>query len=61
MGGNEAQSRTTHYGVTVRQLREIMDCRGPEAVEKISTEFGGINGLCAKLHTSPIEGNYLAI
>ncbi|XP_015794522.1 plasma membrane calcium-transporting ATPase 2 isoform X2 [Tetranychus urticae] len=47
---------TRNYGVTLSQLRELMDCRGPEAVAKIQKDFGGIQGLCHGLHTSPNEG-----
>ena len=58
MGGNEAQSASTRFGVSLQQLRDLMDARGAEAVEKIRNEFGGINGLCSGLHTSANEGRW---
>ncbi|XP_037094678.1 plasma membrane calcium-transporting ATPase 2-like isoform X7 [Pollicipes pollicipes] len=48
--------RPTQYGVTLKQLRELMECRGQEAIERINTEFGGILEICKKLYTSPQDG-----
>jgi hypothetical protein len=33
-----------------------MECRGAEARERIDTEYSGIDGLCRKLRTDPING-----
>ena len=33
-----------------------MEYRGAEAKEKIDTEYGGVNGLCERLHTDPNNG-----
>ncbi|XP_059490443.1 plasma membrane calcium-transporting ATPase 3-like isoform X2 [Neocloeon triangulifer] len=49
------ESEQVQFGVTLKQLRDLMDLKGAEAVEKIQ-EMGGIKALCSKLHTSPIEG-----
>lgn len=38
------------------QLRELMDCRGPEAIGKIQQQFGGVKSLCTKLRAPPNEG-----
>lgn len=48
--------RPAQYGISLKQLRELMEHRGREGVEKIS-ELGGIHELCKKLYTSPNEGN----
>lgn len=48
--------RPARYGVTVPQLQKLMECRGREAVERLSTEFGGVQELCRLLYTSPNEG-----
>ncbi|XP_017062585.1 plasma membrane calcium-transporting ATPase 2 isoform X2 [Drosophila eugracilis] len=47
--------RPAQYGISLKQLRELMEHRGREGVMKIS-EFGGIHELCKKLYTSPNEG-----
>ncbi|XP_017051459.1 plasma membrane calcium-transporting ATPase 2 isoform X2 [Drosophila ficusphila] len=47
--------RPTQYGISLKQLRELMEHRGREGVIKIA-EFGGIHELCKKLYTSPNEG-----
>lgn len=47
--------RPTQYGVTLRQLRELMETRGREGIAKIN-EYGGVPELCKKLYTSPSEG-----
>ncbi len=45
----------TQYGISLKQLKEMMELRGQEAVNRVK-EYGGINGLCKKLLTSPTEG-----
>ncbi|XP_020809978.1 plasma membrane calcium-transporting ATPase 1 isoform X9 [Drosophila serrata] len=47
--------RPAQYGISLKQLRELMEHRGREGVAKIA-EFGGIHELCKKLYTSPNEG-----
>ncbi|XP_060661214.1 LOW QUALITY PROTEIN: plasma membrane calcium-transporting ATPase 2 [Drosophila nasuta] len=47
--------RPAQYGISLKQLRELMEHRGREGVAKIS-EFGGVHELCKKLYTSPNEG-----
>lgn len=47
--------RPAQYGITLKQLRELMEIRGPEGIEKIR-EFGGVQDLCKKLYTSSNEG-----
>ncbi|XP_065370729.1 plasma membrane calcium-transporting ATPase 1 isoform X9 [Calliphora vicina] len=47
--------RPAQYGISLKQLREIMEHRGREGVQKIQ-EFGGIMEICKKLYTSPNEG-----
>ncbi|KAF4531643.1 hypothetical protein B566_EDAN006574 [Ephemera danica] len=43
------------FGITLKQLRELMDFRGNEGVAKLE-ELGGGAELCKKLSTSPTEG-----
>lgn len=47
--------RPAQYGITLKQLRELMEFRGREGITKIS-EFGGVQELCRKLYTSSTEG-----
>lgn len=47
--------RPAQYGISLKQLRELMETRGREGVQKIH-EMGGIQELCKKLYTSPNEG-----
>uniref|UniRef100_A0A1B6DUL5 Calcium-transporting ATPase n=1 Tax=Clastoptera arizonana TaxID=38151 RepID=A0A1B6DUL5_9HEMI len=47
--------RPAQYGISLKQLRELMEHRGREGVTKV-TEFGGVQEICKKLYTSPSEG-----
>ncbi|KAK4018212.1 hypothetical protein OUZ56_000280 [Daphnia magna] len=47
--------RPAQYGVSLKQLREVMELRGREAVEQLR-HYGGVQELCKKLYTSPTEG-----
>uniref|UniRef100_A0A8D0A5S5 Calcium-transporting ATPase n=1 Tax=Sander lucioperca TaxID=283035 RepID=A0A8D0A5S5_SANLU len=44
------------FGVTVMELRELMELRSAEAVNKIQDAHGDVQGICRRLKTSPIEG-----
>lgn len=50
--------RPAQYGISLKQLRELMENRGREGVQKLQ-EFGGVQELCKKLYTSPNEGKNL--
>ncbi|XP_065351523.1 plasma membrane calcium-transporting ATPase 3 isoform X3 [Cloeon dipterum] len=47
--------RPAMYGVTLKQLRELMEHRGREGVAKLE-DFGGVQDICRKLYTSATEG-----
>ncbi|XP_050426565.1 plasma membrane calcium-transporting ATPase 2 isoform X2 [Adelges cooleyi] len=47
--------RPAQYGVTLKNLRELMEHRGPEGITKLN-ELGGVQDVCKKLYTSPSEG-----
>lgn len=47
--------RPAQYGISLKQLREIMEHRGREGIEKIQ-QLGGIQEVCKKLYTSSTEG-----
>lgn len=44
------------FGVTVMDLRGLMELRSGEAVNKIRDTYGDVQGICRRLKTSPIEG-----
>jgi hypothetical protein len=50
----------SQYGVTLKQLRDLMELRGKEGVDKLQ-EYGGAQGLCKKLKTSEAQGTYLSL
>lgn len=50
--------RPAQYGVTLKQLRELMELRGREGVSKING-YGGVQEICKKLYTSPNEGRLI--
>ena len=45
----------SRYGVTLKQLRELMEHRGLEGVAKVS-DLGGNTEIARKLNTSPSAG-----
>ncbi|XP_057374431.1 plasma membrane calcium-transporting ATPase 2-like [Daphnia carinata] len=47
--------RPAQYGISLKQLREVMELRGQEAVEQLR-HYGGVQQLCKKLYTSSTEG-----
>lgn len=47
--------RPAQYGITLKQLRELMEHRGREGVNKLNSH-GGVQEICKKLYTSPSEG-----
>ncbi|XP_041984221.1 plasma membrane calcium-transporting ATPase 2 isoform X8 [Aricia agestis] len=49
------EGRPAQYGVTLRQLRELMESRGAEGLAKINA-LGGPQEICKKLYTSPTDG-----
>ncbi|KAK4337199.1 hypothetical protein RND71_043298 [Anisodus tanguticus] len=56
MVGNERSGSTTSYGITLSELRELMDHKGPDAIEQIKSRYTNVEGLCDLLHTSSNQG-----
>ncbi|KAJ3587052.1 hypothetical protein NHX12_013442, partial [Muraenolepis orangiensis] len=44
------------FGATLDDLRELMELRGPEALQKIQEMYTDTEGLCHRLKTSPTDG-----
>ncbi|PSN47844.1 Plasma membrane calcium-transporting ATPase 2 [Blattella germanica] len=55
LGMATIDGRPAQYGITLKQLRELMETRGREGVSKV-LEYGGVQEVCKKLYTSPSEG-----
>lgn len=44
------------FQVTVKELRELMELRGADALQKIQDSYGDTEGLCQRLQSSPTDG-----
>lgn len=44
------------FGITMEELKALMELRSGEAVSKIEESFGDVQNICRRLKTSPIEG-----
>uniref|UniRef100_A0A668V3B1 Calcium-transporting ATPase n=1 Tax=Oreochromis aureus TaxID=47969 RepID=A0A668V3B1_OREAU len=44
------------FSCSVQELRSLMELRGEEAVTRIQESYSDVNGLCARLRTSPVDG-----
>uniref|UniRef100_A0A8C6ZF62 Calcium-transporting ATPase n=1 Tax=Nothoprocta perdicaria TaxID=30464 RepID=A0A8C6ZF62_NOTPE len=44
------------FGVTLSELRSLMELRATDALHKIQECYGDVNGICSRLKTSPNEG-----
>ncbi|XP_075583330.1 plasma membrane calcium-transporting ATPase 1 isoform X14 [Pelecanus crispus] len=47
------------FGVTLAELRSLMELRATDALHKIQECYGDVHGICTKLKTSPNEGDLL--
>ena len=45
------------FSCSLQELRSLMELRGAESVARIQEQYGDAGGLCARLRTSPVEGN----
>ncbi|XP_057685664.1 plasma membrane calcium-transporting ATPase 3b isoform X2 [Corythoichthys intestinalis] len=56
-GGREDGNRGGgDFGVTLKELRELMELRGGEAMQKIQDSYGDTEGLCQRLQSSTTDG-----
>ncbi|XP_075996867.1 plasma membrane calcium-transporting ATPase 1-like [Genypterus blacodes] len=44
------------FSCSVKELCSLMELRGPEGVKRIQDTYGDVQGLCARLRTSPVDG-----
>ena len=47
------------FSCSLQELRSLMELRGAEALTRIQECYGDVNGLCARLRTSPVDGKYV--
>jgi len=52
-----AAGSAPQFGCSLKELRELMEQRGLDAVARIQQQYGGVLELCRRLYTSPTEGN----
>ncbi|KAM5171263.1 plasma membrane calcium-transporting ATPase 1 isoform 1-T2 [Mantella aurantiaca] len=44
------------FGITLQELRDLMELRSTDALQKIQNCYGDVYGICSRLKTSPHEG-----
>lgn len=49
------------FSCSLQELRSVMELRGEESLARIKESYGDVNGLCARLRTSPIDGKYASV
>uniref|UniRef100_A0A183CRG7 Cation_ATPase_N domain-containing protein n=1 Tax=Globodera pallida TaxID=36090 RepID=A0A183CRG7_GLOPA len=52
----ETSTNARGFDVSQKELCSLMELRGAAALEKIAADYGGHEGLCAKLQTDPVNG-----
>ncbi|KAL0609002.1 Plasma membrane calcium-transporting ATPase 4 [Plecturocebus cupreus] len=50
-----AESHEGDFGCTVMELRKLMELRSRDALTQINVHYGGVQNLCSRLKTSPVE------
>lgn len=44
------------FGCSMVELRNLMELRSAEAVARLNDSYGGVQNVCKRLKTSPVEG-----
>ncbi|XP_070304028.1 plasma membrane calcium-transporting ATPase 3-like [Salvelinus sp. IW2-2015] len=55
-GGGTEVNHAGDFGATLEDLRDLMELRGAEAIQKIQENYTDTEGLCQRLKTSPADG-----
>lgn len=59
-GGAAGRADGSHsggdFGASVMELRELMELRGTDAIQKIQDSYGDTEGLCQRLQSSTTDG-----
>lgn len=51
-----AESYEGEFGCTLMELRKLMELRSTDGLNEINVRYGGVQNLCNRLKTSPVEG-----
>lgn len=46
------------FGCSMVELRNLMELRSAEAVARLNDSYGGVQNVCKRLKTSPVEGKW---
>lgn len=55
-GRRTEANHEVEFSVSLQDLGSLMELRGEEAIARIQDSYGGVNGLCLRLRTSPVKG-----
>ncbi|XP_016404651.1 plasma membrane calcium-transporting ATPase 3 isoform X5 [Sinocyclocheilus rhinocerous] len=55
-GGGAEANHAGDFGVTLEELRSLMELRGAEALQKIQDSYGDVEDLCQRLKSSTSDG-----
>lgn len=47
------------FGCTAKELKELMESRGTDAVTRVRHKYGSVDELCRRLHVSSNEGTLI--
>ncbi|KAM4814794.1 plasma membrane calcium-transporting ATPase 4 isoform X1 [Urocitellus parryii] len=51
-----AESHEGDFGCTLMELRKLMELRSSDGLNEINVHYGGVQNICNRLKTSPVEG-----
>ncbi|KAF7471870.1 plasma membrane calcium-transporting ATPase 4 isoform X1 [Marmota monax] len=51
-----AESHEGDFGCTLMELRKLMELRSTDGLNEINVHYGGVQNICNRLKTSPVEG-----
>lgn len=63
-GVKNSTNETNHggeFGITVEELRDLMELRSTDALQKIQECYGDVYGICSRLKTSPHDGKETSV
>lgn len=55
-----AEEARREFGISLKELQNLMQTRGREGVEELNSTYGGLTGLGQKLKTNLIAGKSIA-
>jgi len=55
-GGGQQGAHLVRFGCTAKELKELMETRGVDAVNRLRHKYETVDELCRRLHVVPSEG-----